>query len=161
MEQAWDDLGRKPGQSACRAIGTLAAAGDDAAAWLGERLQPVGEKQREAIREGIAGLDDNRFERRAQASKELERFGADAEPLLRQALADKLSPETRRRVEILLADVGRWPLPTLQKVRAVQPLELIGTARAREVLDKLARGIPEARLTREAQDALARLSRRR
>ena len=74
-------------------------------------------------------------------------------------LAGKLPPEARRRVEILLADIGRWPLPTLQKVRAVQALELIGTARAREVLEKLAWGIPEARLTREAQDALARLSR--
>jgi hypothetical protein len=64
-------------------------------------------------------------------------------------------------MESLLADIGRWPLPMLQKVRAVQALELIGTARARELLDKLGRGIPEARLTQEAQAALARLSRQR
>jgi hypothetical protein len=161
LEQAWGDLGRKPGKTAYRAIVTLAAAGDEAAAWLGQRLQPVGKGQRSVIRGWIAALDDNRFEQRAQASKELEQFGIDAEPLLRQALADELAPEARRRVEILLADIGRWPMPMLQKVRAVQALEQIGTARAREVLEKLARGIPEARLTQEAQDALARLSRRR
>jgi WD40 repeat protein len=160
LERAWDDLGRKEGKSASRAIGTLAAAGDEAVDWLGKRLEPVGEKQREAIRAWIAALDDNRFEERARANKELEQLGADAEPLLRQALTGKLSPEARRRVEILLADVGRWPLPMLQKVRAVQALEQIGTPKAREVLQKLASGIPDARLTQEAADALARLSRR-
>jgi WD40 repeat protein len=161
LEQAWDDLGRKPGKAAYRAISTLTAAGDEAVAWLGQRLQPVGKGQRSVVRGWIAALDDDRFEVREQASKELEQFGADAEPLLRQALAGELSLEARRRVESLLADIGRWPLPMLQKVRAVQALEQIGTARARELLEKLGRGVPEARLTREAQAALARLFRRR
>jgi WD40 repeat protein len=161
LEQAWNDLGRKPGKTAYRAIGTLAAAGDDAVAWLGQRLQPVGERDREAIRRLIAALDDNRFEQRAQAGKELEQLGADAEPILRQALADKPSPEVARRVETLLAgpNISRFSTQTLQKLRAVQALEQIGTAKARDVLDKLSRGIPEARLTREAQDARERLSR--
>jgi WD40 repeat protein len=163
LERAWEDLAGKSARTAYRAIGTLTAAGDEAVALLEQRLQPVGEKDREAIRRLIAALDDNRFEQRAGASKELEQLGADAEPVLRQALAGKLSPEAARRVEGLLAgpDIGRWSGQTLQKVRAVQALEQIGTTRARTLLEKLAGGSPEARLTQEAADALARLARRR
>jgi WD40 repeat protein len=163
LERTWEDLGSKSGKTAYRAIGTLIAAGDEAAAWLGKRLQPVAERDREAVRRLIAVLDDNRFEERARASKELEQLGADAEPILRQALADKLPAEAARRVETLLAgpNIGRFSAQTLQKIRAVQALEQIGTARAREVLEKLAGGVPEARLTQEAGDAGARLSQRR
>jgi WD40 repeat protein len=163
LERAWHELGGKSAKTAYRAIATLTASGDEAVAWLEQRLHPVTEREREAIRQLLAALDDDRFKERDRASKELEQLGADAEPALRQALAGRLSPEATRRVEGLLAGPAstRWPLPMLQKVRAVQALEQIGTARAREVLEKLAHGIPEARLTREAQDALARLSPRR
>jgi WD40 repeat protein len=160
LERAWEDLGGKSAKTAYRGMGTLIAGGDEAAAWLGERLQPVAKRDREAVRRLIAALDDNRFEERARASKELEQLGADAEPILRQALADKLPAEAARRVETLLAgpNIGRFSAATMQKLRAVQALEQIGTAKAREVLAKLARGIPEARLTQEAQDARARLA---
>jgi WD40 repeat protein len=163
LEWAWEDLGGKSGKTAYRAIGTLMAAGDEAAAWLGQRLQPFAERDREVIRRLIAALDDDRFEERTRAAKELVQIGAEAEPVLRQALADKLPAEARRKVEGLLSgpNVGHFSAQTLRKLRAVQALEQIGTARAREVLEKLSGGIPEARLTREAADALERLARRR
>jgi WD40 repeat protein len=163
LERAWDDLGGKSARAAYRAMGTLIAAGDEAADWLGGHVEPASERDREAIQRLIAALDDNRFEERVRASKELERLGADAEPVLRQSLTDKLSAEAARRVETLLAgaNIGRFSAGTLQQLRAVQALEQIGTAKARTVLAKLAGGVPEARLTQEAQDAGARLSRRR
>ena len=46
----------------------------------------------------------------------------------------------------------------LRAVRAVWVLELTGTPAARQVLQKLAGGAPQARLTREARAALGRLA---
>ena len=47
----------------------------------------------------------------------------------------------------------------LRAVRAVQVLEGIGSTEARQLLDSLAQGAPEARLTQEARAAAARLGR--
>jgi hypothetical protein len=49
---------------------------------------------------------------------------------------------------------------TLRSIRAVEALEHIATPEARDLLDRLAAGAPEARLTREAKAALERLGRR-
>ena len=48
----------------------------------------------------------------------------------------------------------------LRMVRAVEVLEDIGTPEARAVLEHLAAGVAEARRTREAKAALARLASR-
>ena len=48
----------------------------------------------------------------------------------------------------------------MQALRAVEVLEMIGTAEARKVLEGLARGAAECDLTREAKAALERLARR-
>jgi hypothetical protein len=50
---------------------------------------------------------------------------------------------------------------TLRMLRAVEALELAGTAEARAVLDALAKGAGEVRLTRQARAALERLQRRK
>ena len=56
---------------------------------------------------------------------------------------------------------GPVPSPeTLRGLRAVEVLELIGTAEAKEVLELLARGLAEARLTQEASASLGRLGQR-
>jgi WD40 repeat protein len=159
LERAWRDLGARSGKTACRAVGTLAVAGDEGAACLDRHVEAVTERQREAVRRLVGALDDHRSEERDRAGRELEQLGAEAEPMLRRALADRLSPEARRRVEALLSGpgIGRWSPQARQRIRAVQALEQIGTARARAVLTKLARGIPEARLTQDAAEALARL----
>lgn len=48
----------------------------------------------------------------------------------------------------------------LGHLRAVETLERVGSDPAREVLRALARGVPAARLTREATATLKRLDRR-
>ena len=52
---------------------------------------------------------------------------------------------------------GKWRGFTIGKYRV---LERIGSPDARRVLEALAKGVPEARLTREAKAALERLVRR-
>jgi hypothetical protein len=47
----------------------------------------------------------------------------------------------------------------LQRLRAVQVLERIGSPEARQILEALAKGAPGARETREAQASLSRLAR--
>jgi hypothetical protein len=44
--------------------------------------------------------------------------------------------------------------------RALEVLEWVGTGPARQVLEALGRGIPEARLTQEANASLERLAKR-
>jgi hypothetical protein len=86
-----------------------------------------------------------------------------AEPALKQALAERPSPEKRRRIRELLELRERDVLAAepLRALRAVQALEWADTSQARELLRTLAKGAPEARLTREARSSLERQARRR
>ncbi len=67
-------------------------------------------------------------------------------------------PEGKPRSEKPLDTVSRMEL--LRELRAVEILELIGTADARDVVAALAKGAPGARLTHDAAATLARLTRR-
>jgi hypothetical protein len=54
---------------------------------------------------------------------------------------------------------GRLTGEELRRVRAVEVLEAVGTAEARDLLGVLAKGAPGAALTREARESLGRLER--
>ncbi|MHB1425449.1 MAG: hypothetical protein ACYC3I_19940 [Gemmataceae bacterium] len=85
-----------------------------------------------------------------------------AEPALRRTLQDKSTLEVRRRVQALLERL-RGPVThpeLLQALRAVAVLEDIDTPPARRLLQELAKGVPEARLTREARESIRRLNSR-
>jgi hypothetical protein len=99
---------------------------------------------------------------REKAQKELEDLGGLAESSLRQTLANKPTLEVRRRVQALLERL-RGPVSRpelLQSLRAVAVLEDIGTPEARRLLEELSKGVPEARLTREASASRRRLEQR-
>src|SRR5262249_49925638 len=85
-----------------------------------------------------------------------------AAPALRRALGGRPALEVRKRLEGLLEKALLRPPtgPELQALRAVEALEKIASPEARQVLRGLAKGAPEARLTREAMAALGRLTRR-
>ena len=71
--------------------------------------------------------------------------------------------EKRWRIESLL-EKQRGPVrqpEILRALRAVVVLEEIATPEARKVLQKLASGAPDARLTQEAKASLERLAKRR
>lgn len=82
--------------------------------------------------------------------------------LLLEALKSPPSIEARRRLERLLDNAIKAPLPTplVQQLRALEVLESIGTKEASQVLDSLTAGDPDAWLTQEAKAALLRLENR-
>jgi HEAT repeat protein len=158
LEELWGDLADPHLPRAFRAVWTLALAGEPAAAFLGQRLRPAPHAAPEQVARLIADLGSDRFITRQKATAELEKVVDAAAPALRRVLAAKPPEEVRRRLERLLDGLDPANSPArLTAMRALEVLEQIGTARARQVLRGLAGGAPRARLTLEAQAALERL----
>lgn len=157
LDQAWADLAGEP-VKAYRGIWTLSAAAQRGVTMLGEKLAPV-KVDVPRIRKLVADLDVRRFAVREAALQELRQMGYDAEPELRRVRKEKLSLEVSKRVEELLAalDHRNPPPEALRPLRAVLILERIRTPESRQILERLVKGEPEARLTREAAMALERL----
>jgi hypothetical protein len=160
LERWWADLAGDDARKAYAAIRGFGASPGPAVQLLGDRLRPVTEGPPDQLRRLVADLDSPEFRRREAATKELTAFGERAGPALRAALKASSSGEQHQRIEQLLRAQDAPAGEALRLVRAVEALELSGTAEARAVLEKLASGVPEARLTREARGALERLARR-
>ena len=58
------------------------------------------------VEELLADLDVNDFDKRQNATKELEKLGEQIEPALRRALEGQPSQEARRRLEVLLKNMS-------------------------------------------------------
>jgi RNA polymerase sigma factor (sigma-70 family) len=161
LEADWKDLA-KDAATGYAALGRLVSSPGRAIAFLGKQLRNVEPPDTKRIERLIADLDDEQFQVREQATKELEALVEHAAPLLRKALASKPSLEMRRRLVALLdrLDGARPSAETVRQIRAVEVLELIGNAEARRLLEKLAAESPERRLTHEAKAAMGRLAKR-
>jgi RNA polymerase sigma factor (sigma-70 family) len=159
-ETLWNDLAGGDAVKAYDALCALAARPETSARWLKQHLHPVPEIDRARIARLIRDLDSNQFADRQQATDELEKLGELAAPALRQALTGQPSLEVRQRIERLLEkEASQDPSPErLRSGRAVEVLEAIGTTAARQVLGDLAKGAPEAVLTRQAKAARERLA---
>jgi RNA polymerase sigma factor (sigma-70 family) len=164
LKTLWATLTAEDAAAGYKAIQALAANPVRAVPFLRERVRPVAAPDPESLGRWVADVESDRFEVRERAAAALERLGEPALPALRRALDGQPRPEGRRRLEQLLEkqERQRWsPSPEgLQVRRAVEVLERAGTLEARRVLEALAAGAPEARLTQDARGALARLSRR-
>lgn len=155
LEGLWDDLASDDPCRSHRAVWGMALGGERAAEFLKARLRPVEPVRQERLTELVAALGSGRYSERAGAMKELEALAELAEPALRRALGGEIPLEVRRRVEQLLAKMALPPAPELaRRLRAVVALGHSEAAGARAVLEALARGAPEARLTQEAWAAL-------
>jgi hypothetical protein len=162
LEDCWTDLASDRADQAYRAMTLLAASPTQAVPFLKEHLEPAANVDRERIMQRIAELDHAHFRMREQAERDLEGYGELAEPALRSAVADKPSPEVRRRVKALLEKQKHRTLSAdqLRMQRAIEVLEGTGLPAARQLLKRLARGESAAYLTQEAKVALDRLARR-
>jgi len=161
LESWWADLADKDARKANAAAREFSAAPKQASSLFRDRLRPTSDAGSDKLRRLIAGLDSAKFKQREAAMKQLIDLGEEAGPALRAALKAAPSAEQQRRIEEILDSLNRRPSgETLRQLRAVELLELIGSDAARELLETLARGLPDARLTREAQATLERLARR-
>jgi hypothetical protein len=113
----------------------------------------------------VAQLNDDRYEAREQADRELDRLGEEVEVPLQRALAGSPSAEVRMRAELLLQkrEGESRSLATLERhreLRALQVLEHLGNPEAIRLLDELKKDDPAGRLGRDAAAVLERLRRR-
>jgi RNA polymerase sigma factor (sigma-70 family) len=155
LAASWADLGSADAARAYKALCLLARAPEQAVPFLRGHLRPAREAHREETARLIADLDAEAFGTRERAAEGLRALGDAAEPALRQALGAKPTPEAARQIRALLNALGgsrRW-----RQARALEALELIRTAAARQALDALAEGAPGAWLTQEAKAARERL----
>jgi len=154
FDALWADLARDA-RTAYRAVSLLAAAPEWSIPLLASRLHPVAVDSKR-IEKLIADLDNDRYEVRETASRELPKMLCSVEPSLRRVLTDKPSLEMRRRVENILAEPKHPTAEALRMRRAIAVLERIDTPVTRRILEKLAGGAASPE-TREAQAALQRL----
>jgi hypothetical protein len=159
IESAWRELAgsdAKAGFNATRKLLTDRAA---VVKLLKDRLRPVPEVEESRMAQLVSDLG-GAFAVRRKASEELERLGEQAIPQLRKRLENNPPLELKQRLERLLekASVQKPDGDRLRELRAVELLQLAGTAEARGVLELLAAGAASARLTREAGSALARMT---
>jgi WD40 repeat protein len=161
LAAAWDDLANADAALAGRAMAALVRAGPQAVELLSGKLCPEKAPPAEQLERWLNELDHPKFAVRDTAAADLKKHIDSAAPLLRKALEGRPSLEMHRRLTQLLdyADELRWPREALRTLRALEALERIGSAEARAVLQTMAGGAAESRLTQEAKASLARLGR--
>lgn len=162
LEMFWDQLGLANAAAAHRARWAMAGMGEQAVAFLSERLEPASGANRGEIRRLVRGLDAAKYSDRREAFDALVRVGAQALPELRRVLESSPSAEVRVRVAKLIASLDKPVIDSpamLQLSRAVRVLERIGSERAVALLADLATGDEASRMTREARAALVRMGR--
>jgi RNA polymerase sigma factor (sigma-70 family) len=163
LSKAWADLAGADAPLAFRARWALASSPEEAIPLLKARLRRARPADPQRLRRLMDDLGSDQFAMRTKAQAGLEDLLDLAEAALRKALADNPTLEVRRRVEKVLESM-RGPVTRpelLQSLRALAVLEDLATSAARQLLEELAAGAPEARLTREAVASLNRLDRRK
>jgi WD40 repeat protein len=156
FESLWEQLASGDGRTGYGAVRRYVDSGDEAIAFLNERVSAVPTPEPAKIARFIEDLDSERFAVREQASKELAVYGDSIEEILRARIRNEPSLERRERLQALLA--GMRGAEALRVGRVVAALEHSGSPAARAMLARLAAGEPRASLTRDAARTLARLA---
>jgi hypothetical protein len=157
-EALWAALASGDAIQAYRALWLLAAL-PEADSFLARHLHPVAGVPPERVRALLADLGSPEFDRRERAEQALAAAGDAVRAALAEAAAGTSDPEVKRRLADLQARLQPRAPERLRETRALVALEARGTAEARRLLERLAAGLPEGRLTQGAREALVRLRR--
>jgi hypothetical protein len=163
LEALWADLRGDDAGKAHRALTALRGAPAQALARARACAKPDRGVAPERVRLLVAELDSKVFLVRQRATDLLESFDQLVEDDLRTALAAQPPLEVCKRLERLLERMGTgatMPTEQLEALRTLELLESLGTPEARQAVEAIARGVPRARLTREAKAVEQRLARR-
>jgi len=155
----WQDLASRDAILAASATWRLAQA-EGADAFLARQLRPIVAVTAARRNAALLALNSDDYITRRRAERDLEAMG--------EAVADDLLRLSRGAGDLdwalragrLLDRIGPSSRQAVRARRAVLALEDRGTQASRDLLRRLAAGMPEARLTREARAALARLQTR-
>ena len=154
----WEILADDDAALANKAIWKLVAGGDDAVAFLVQRLRPVPLDIDTHIERLLTTLVRGEGATRETAMSDLDRLGPLAAAALRSRL-EKVSPgETRDRIDYLLRKADRT-IPSgeyLRTLTALEVLEKINSPAGRKLLTELAGGHADAPVTREAKNSIGR-----
>jgi len=163
LKTLWSDLVGDDADKASSSIRRLASAPKQTTPFLAEHVKPAAPPDVKKIAQWIADLDSDNFKTRATAAEELEKLGELAIPALEKVLVSQSPVEMIRRAQSILEKLttGALTAEQIRIVRAVEVLEGLGTAEARQVLETLAQGAPGALTTRHAQAVLDRQAKRR
>jgi RNA polymerase sigma factor (sigma-70 family) len=160
----WDDLASSEGGKVYTAARLLRADPARSVPFLLKRLARQEETpDKKKLKKLIADLDSDEFKTRDAAMKALEKLGSAAEEAMREALAARPSLEAKTRLERLLRLLGTEGALTAEQqrdVRAVRVLEQAGTPAARKALQALVKESRGWWASKEAKEALERMSRR-
>ena len=155
----WENLQSPNATEAYKAAWTLATeCPEPAVALLRDRLRRVEPLDEKVVAQHLRGLADNEFEARQKAVKALKEMGEAVLPALRQRLATKPTADEAKLLQELIDELEPWSAKDLRVFRAIYVLELIGTPEAKKVLEHLAGGMAESRLTQEAKASVKRLT---
>ncbi len=156
-KRCWADLLGRDAAVAHAALWRLVDSPAGTVPFLRDHLRPAAPPKHKAIPKLIANLDSALFVERQKATAQLEALAQIAQPFLEKALGGNISLEARRRIEMILSKVsGKLRSQDLRAIRAVAVLERIANREARDLVQALAKGAPEARLTEEANSTLGR-----
>jgi WD40 repeat protein len=159
-EQAkqWNALESPDAKSAYAAMAMLGRHPKTAISLIRAHVKPVTGSPNDAVLDRlVAELNDERFDVRAKATKELDQLGEAVVPGMRTRVGKAPSLETERRLIQFLEKYDPVAISParLREIRALELLEQLMPA-SREALAELAQGAPNARITRAAAAALAR-----
>jgi hypothetical protein len=157
--ERWEELASKDAKIGFQTVRRLVQQPAAAVALLKGKMRPVEGVAKGSVQKLVSALSDDDFNTRQKATAELEGFGERILGELQEARQVTASLETKRRLEGLLTKLETSP-EAFRRGRVLEILEQIATPDALALLDTLARGAPEARLTREAMAARQRLRER-
>jgi hypothetical protein len=136
----------------------LIARPDEAVALLEDGWTKLPRATSKQMRKWVEELNSSQYSLRKTATAELQRFATEHDDLLREALKQAASLETRMRLEQVLGRLN--PQQLLRRSRMLEVLEQVGTAPARRFLEVLLEQKDDALMSREAAAGLKRLERK-
>jgi WD40 repeat protein len=151
----WRRLANANAAEAFAAIRELVARPNEAVELLMSEWQRLPRASAKQVHKWLKELDSEEFSVRDTATKELERYAADHEDLLREVFKKPSSLEARQRLARILSHID--PQRVLRRTRMLEVLEQLHTGPAREFLRTLAEQREDTGMAREAAAALKRV----
>lgn len=156
LQKHWQALTLSGGPEVHEAIARLSQHPEEVVPFLRAQIKLGTAPDAKLLAGKIKELDDDRFVVREAASLFLGEWLDVAAPQLKELMALSPSPEVLARARRLLANYRPRPELSWREFRAIEVLEKMAEAAARNFVKQLAEEMPPSPRTREAQAALLR-----